>query len=90
MNSLARGGQIGAIAWKDKEVVKLFDWFCLRHETFDADKSGVLGRVNKLIPIQMKQSIIQEHLKEGTKIEYFKVCPRCYRSVKEGEYVRDE
>ena len=80
MSTLARGGQVGSIAWKDKEVVKLYDWFCLLHyDNFEKKEN----------PIKMKQSIIEQDLKEGTKYEYFKSCPKCHQTLKEGEYVRD-
>jgi len=80
MSTLARGGQVGAIVWKGEEKVKLFDWFCMLHyDNFE----------KKINPIKMKQNIIEQDLKEGTKYEYFKSCPKCQQTLKEGEYVRD-
>ena len=81
MSTLARGGQIGSIAWKGEEKVKLFDWFCMLH--YDSFKK-------EIVPIKMKQSIVTQDLKEGTKYEYFKSCPKCHQTLKEGEYVRNE
>ena len=80
MNGLARGGQVGAIAWKGEEKVKLYDWFCLLH--YDNFKKEV-------VPVKMKQDIVTQDLKECTRYEYFKSCPKCQQTLKEGEYVRD-
>ena len=80
MSTLARGGQVGSIAWKGEEKVKLFDWFCMLHyDNFE----------KKPNPIKMTQNIVTQDLEEGTRYEYFKSCPKCRQIVKEGEYVRE-
>src|SRR3990172_13389012 len=79
--TVSKGGQIGAIAHKGKEVVKLFELFCLRHPVHDVERSSPNYKAYKAMPIKMEQAIIKEDTKEGRKIEYWKKCPRCFQLV---------
>jgi len=81
MSTLARGGQIGSIAWKDKERVKLYEWFCLNHQHRLDEKPNL---------VKMKQNVVEQKVKGGIRFEYFSTCLQCWQVVKEGEYVRDE
>lgn len=89
-NTIAKGGQIAAIAHKGKEVVKLFELFCLRHPVADIKRSNPNHQAYKVMPIKMEQGIIEEDTKEGRKIEYYKSCPKCRQIVQEGSYIKDE
>ena len=89
-NTIAKGGQSGAIAWKDKEVVKLFELFCLRHTIHDAEHSTINYRAHKMALVKMEQVIVEEDTKEGRKYEYWKKCPKCFQLIKEGEYIKEE
>ena len=88
-NTIVKGGQIGAIAYKNKTVVELYEIFCLRHPVHDIDRSSPNYKAYKVMPIKMEQVIVEEDVKEGRKYEYWKKCPKCFQLVKEGEYIKD-
>ena len=88
-NTVVKGGQIGSISWKGEEKVKLFEWFCLRHPVHDIERSNPNQKAYKMMPIKMKQDIIEEDIKKGRRYEYFSSCSKCYQVIKEGEYVKD-
>ena len=88
--TVGKGGQIGAIAYKGKTVVELYELFCLRHPVHDVDRSTPNYKAYKTMPIKMEQSIVEEDIKEGRKIQYFKSCPKCRQTIMEGEYIKNE
>ncbi len=88
-NTVGRGGQIGAITYKDKTVVELYDWFCLMHPIQDIERSTPNRKEYKLNPIKMNQGTDEEVTKEGIRVRYFKTCPKCYQLIYDGEYLKD-